>query len=243
MDDSRAAIREMLAAIGEEQLGGMRASLATYQQLDMATKIEAGRWGMSSSLALNMRVLCPDGDLGLREELWGALFGGLSACLESKDWPTVSHTAYTLKMLFPERAHRLGLDEQAFHAMNWVVPSVWDGPAAFLERAVELLVLFPEMAGEIDLDDYMVERVVEEANSLQPPAYMDYPWRLARLRILFPDAAPALHEGHMKSSIRDCELHRLQGNWSAFPRLAAPLKLIAASEVRINDRGLEAVMD
>jgi hypothetical protein len=243
MEDFEAAIRELFADIGEEQLGGMRAALAKYQDLDISTTIELGRWGMTSSLACDMRVLFPGSDLYVREDVWDGLSRRLSAELESQDWASVSHTGYSLKMLFPERADRLGLDEHAFDAMNYIVPSVWDSSAVFLQRAVELMVLFPQMAGEIDLFDAMVERVLEQANALPPSEYMYYPWRIAHLRVLFPDAAPPLHAEHMESVIRDCRLAMLQGSWSAFPRFGAPLKLIAATEVRVTDRGLEAVMD
>lgn len=210
------------------------------------SKIEDGRWNLAVGVGCDSRLLLPDLWLPVRDTLWGARLDLLRQARAARRWGDVSQLAYELLLLAPDRVGELALDDDAFAALDFELPSVFDHQSAFLARAYQLVVLYPGRRAEISAFDEYLPTLFEALGRVPAPSYMDYSWLAAELRVIYPDAALRLDPDHMASAVRDCvidrEIVRRGGAPLGFAAKAAPLKLLAAREIQLTDHGPVAVL-
>lgn len=230
----------------EEFRPALIASFSEVTESEGRSQVELGRWLRATKLGCDIRILYPDVDLPISDGLWTSRLGALGAARAAGNWGEVSQVAYELKLLAPDRADELALDDDAFACLDFGLPSVYDYASAFLTRAYELAVLFPGRRGEISAYDEYLPTLFAAVERLPAPNYMDYPWLVAKLRVLYPDAALTLDEHHTRSAARDFsidrDIARRGGSPMGLASKAAPLKLLAAREIQLTDRGPVAVL-
>jgi hypothetical protein len=230
----------------EELRPALVAEFVKMLELGTRSQDEFGRWALAIKEGCNTRILFPDVELPLSDGLWTARFGQLVEARAARNWGVVSQVAYELKLLAPDRAGALSLDDDAFACLDFELPSFSDDVSGFLARAYELTVLYPTRREEISAYDEYLETLVQALGRVPEPNYMDYPWLAAEVRVLYPDAAMTLDDGHTRSATRDCfidrEIARDGGSPMGFATKAAPLKLLAASEIQLTDRGPVALL-
>jgi hypothetical protein len=219
---------------------------AEVSAAEARSQVDLGRWNLAISFGTDIRILFPDAVLDIDESLWDARTAMLTAAREGDRWGDVSMVACELKLLAPERSASLGLADD-FDRLNYELPSPFDHAGAFLARAYELAILFPERATEIDAYPEFLPTLLEAAAQLPVERYMDYPWLMAHLRVVYPDHEVVLDEQHLSSAVRDCAIALSSatsgGKAMGFASNAAPLKLLAATRIELTDRGPVAVLD
>ena len=107
------------------------------------SKIEEGRWNLAVGVGCDSRILLPDIWLPVRETLWTARLELLRQARTARRWGDVSQLAYELRLLAPDRVAELALDDDAFAALDFELPSVFEHQSGFLARAYQLAVLYP----------------------------------------------------------------------------------------------------
>ena len=206
--------------------------------LSTARKKSAGS-GFSNEYLYNMKILFPEKstELGLNEITWKTMKNDLDKARikreklekerkERVNWGSVLQGAKTLKILFPEHASELGLDEEAWEGMKTTIE--------FYKRHNKERVL--------NANEQAVER-----GRLRGLTY----W-LSEAKILFPEKADELMPDEddwvgMKNEFGEYskKLSTVPGSngidVGSLRTFASEMKIIAAKEVKVGKSGLELV--
>ena len=238
--------------ITEEDWRNMRQLLEEYRKDDERKSHGSGQEVMYfSGQAMYMKILNPTVVLNLDETAWQVMrqdlernriqpdrYGvfpghGLS------DWGLFARQAREMKILDPEID--LNLNENAWQGMRQLLDSrrtdkKWGD---FSSLAADIKILDPTLGLNLNPDTLRGVRdqleIYREADN-----WWIFSWQAMHMKILDPRIDLNLDETAWQG-MRE-SLKNFRGDWSSFSKQAMLMKILAAEEVKVTDKGLEIKM-
>ncbi len=161
------------------------------------------------------------------------------------NWPLY---ARPIKELFPER-------EDLYHKDSWQTLSdefyghlsaFADWGNGLLERMSALKILHPDKFSELNLNENHFQRIIKtiDAEVYDDNNWLDYCDMAADTRILFPKKFKdfKLHLRFWYGAQKELQDYREEGEYEVFAKFALHMKILAAKEVKVTEKGLEIEM-
>jgi len=228
---------------------------------DLEKMRENKDWRNFSELAKNAVILFPERkkELHLDEEVWKTLKELWEENPEELNWFYFSSKAITIRSLFPERIDELNLGEGVWEKMKeglevWRTNKNW---LRFFSQAVGMMFFSPEKTEELNLNEeaWKAEREMleyyQDKNLSKDFGYIySHLENIKQAIILFPEKVRELgllNEdiwNEIKGVMEDRRPSDPEGfkNSDIFTRWAVAMKILAAEEVKVTDKGLEITM-
>jgi len=207
-------------------------------------------WWKFSREVTSIKLLFPDkvSELRLDQGVWDGMSGQLDIERTSHEWQQFTRVAMALKLLFPTRISELKLDD-----------SVWEGMkdkldkyrfqtdfVSYLTHALRMTFLFPARKDEMGLGETVwngAKRQLE--NNHRKGKWAIYAQHAVAMKALFPKKVIA--ELKIGKDEWDRMKEMLPMLWSdndmgKFMAHAMHMKLLAAEEIKITDKGFEIIM-
>jgi len=221
--------------ITEEDWGNMKNSLRK-QSVDIAYH------------ALNLEIITPGvvRELALNNVDWQRMKVKLDLVREAKNPSAFAEEATAMKILFPERSNELNLDEEIWTMLNDHLNKVYrkgNHWYDFSHLAVEMLILFPHRAVELNLNKEAWKGIHGELLRCVPDGDSFY-ISAKNMKLLFPSN---MNELVLDKKIWDALKRGLKdrkkwGDWAGFSSRVMAMKILAAEEVKITEKGIEINM-
>jgi len=179
-----------------------------------------------------------DAESEISGEVWRKLKDSLERCRENS-WIGFDEKAFALKILFPDRASELGLNDDAWQGMNTKLEKERENNHLnFVEQAMRLKILFPERISELDLDS--VQQIIEDELIIWRHSDREVVIILAlSSKIIFPEKTLEFDfdDEDWREIKEKLEDYRDNEQWLLFAQQAMRLKILFPE--RISELGLD----
>jgi len=195
-------------------------------------------------IAEDMKIIFPEreSELNLDDVMWNEMARGL----RNTGGYSIVRKA---RVLFPERLKSVySLDDGDWGEIkHWCLEfdELYSGNFEdFIKKVRFAFYLFPERIMELDLENTMwddAKKIIEEYRTKDIEKFVYY---LAQAKLIFPNKVKrSTVEPEIWSLGREkLQNHRLGNKWKSFAALAATMKILAAEQIQITDKGLEVLM-
>ena len=213
-----------------------------------------GEWYEFGWQAMAMKIIFPDkfSDVALDETVWHEMKKRLDGWRIESRWNIeglIWHTCQ-MKILFPERVGELNLNEGLWEGIKIAITRdrlghLW---RALADKLIAAKILFPEMISELHFDEFDEEvwrEIKKEMDSSRAAGNWEvFSWRAVALKFFFPKRVQELGldakawQG-MEDMLPQYQADDAQRDFAVHAML---MKLLAAEEINITDKGLEIIM-
>jgi len=225
--------------------------------IDMIKKARGNRWDVFCSYSADVKLLFPEkaSELGLDKDTW---LGIEDYVQKSKDsarsmgnnyWGSYMVALKDAKILFPERANELCSDGRVWQGMKDYIEKCKDESWANFSAAAMNAMIIHNFDFGLNLDDVTwgkIKKYIQELKNKDSALFDEVKsrWEIAKFKILFPKKASefVLNKQDWLEMNNDLKTARKNHDWSKFIWQAVMMKILAAEEVKVTDKGLEIVM-
>ena len=203
-------------------------------------------WDFSNQ-AKNMRILDPTKDLYLEEDARECMSGELKERRSNKDWAAFSVQAANMKIIDPTQD--LGLNQTAWNGMKKQLEEYrlrdqahqWKN---FSAQAMRMKILDPNQ--DLNLDQSAWQHMTDELEYYRTGGYWDsFAYQAMIMKVIDQKYDLKLDQATWQGMRGELEALRQENEteeWKKFISLATEMKILAAEEVKVTDRGLEIKM-
>ncbi len=163
----------------------------------------------------------------------------LESYRQNDNWWSFAYQAMSLKILFPNKASELNLNDSAWQGMTNKLESYRDNDWwNFTNQAMRLKILFTDRVPELDLNDQAWKGMKGRLEEMMTSSY-----QARSLKIIFPEKMSGLNLNPVWQKTENAlEKCRQNNDWQLFANLATNLKILAADKVEVTDQGLKITM-
>jgi len=191
-----------------------------------------------SLLAMNLKILNPRVELDLDENVWKEMRETLEAVKYNGDWQSFSEQAISIKILNPDI---FALDEVGRQCMKSELERhrrarTWE---AFFIQAVQVRIIDRDI--DLKLDDGAWQRIRDQLEvNRKNEEWGEFALHAANMKILDPYIDLGLDEVAWHGIQTKLDEYRKADSF--FEKHAVAMKILAAEEVKVTEKGLEINM-